>query len=423
MVPERAKPASNRERVLAYFSEFRVHWPNLLGAALGLGFGVAMNFHMNSLFAPALIGEFGWTRSQYALTGMIGLLAMAFTPIAGRITDRLGPRRAAMIGFAVLPVSFLSLSLMTGNILQLYAAMLVNSTLGTLTATIVFTRVIVERFDKARGFALSIMLSSSPMVAAMSAPVMGWIIRTEGWRTGYRVMALASIVGGIAAISLIGRSRGGQVATRRESTLNWAKFREFARDPLFLMLLAGVFLVNLPQTLMASQFNLMMMENGATMAFATLLLSLYQICVVTGRFAGGFALDRVPPHVVAIVMLGLPAIGYLTLASSYDAGWVLFGAALLIGLAQGAETDVSAYLTSRNFELEHFSFVFSMQMMSMGIASALGSGVLSFTLHGNGNFNAFLMIAAASTLAGALCFYLTGRHHKHQVALAEGEQA
>ena len=54
---------------------------------------------------------------------------------------------------------------MSGPLWQLYAIMLVNNTLGILTATMVFTRVIVERFDAARGFALSVMLSSSPLVA------------------------------------------------------------------------------------------------------------------------------------------------------------------------------------------------------------------------------------------------------------------
>jgi MFS family permease len=397
---------------LGYLGEFRLHWPNLLGAAIGLGFGSAINHHLTSLFAPALIADFGWTRSQFALTGMIGLVSMLFTPVAGRITDRLGPRKAAMIGFSVLPAGYFAMSLMTGNILELYAIMLVNGTLGILTATMVFTRVVVERFDTARGIALSMVLCGSPLVAAVAAPAIGSIIEHEGWRAGYRVMALLSALGGIAAIALIGRSKSGPARAREPAKLDWAQFREFARNPLFLMLIAGMFLVNLPQVLMASQLNLMLMENGASMAYATLLLSLYQVCVVIGRFASGYSLDRIPPHVVAILMLGLPLIGYVALSSPFDARWVLAGAVMLVGLAQGAETDVSAFLTSRKFAMEHFSFVFSMQMMSMGLASALGSGLLSYTLRDGGNFNAFLLIAAASTLGGALCFYLTGRFHR-----------
>jgi MFS family permease len=405
---------------LSYFKEFRIHWPSLLGAGLGLGFGSAINHHLTSLFAPALLAEFGWTRSQFALTGVVGLVSMMFTPVAGRITDRLGPRRAAMIGFSVLPAGFFAFSLMTGNIAQYYAILLVNSTLGILTATMVFTRVVVERFDAARGFALSCVLCGSPLIAAIAAPIIGSIIENEGWRVAYRVMAALSASGGLAAIMLIGRNRPVQAPTMEQTTLDLAKFREFARNPLFLLLIAGMFLVNLPQVLFASQLNLMLMENGATMAFATLLLSSYQICVVIGRFVSGWSLDRVPPHVVAIALLGLPAAGYLTLASSFDAPWVLVGVVILVGLAQGAETDVSAFLTSRKFELAHYGFVFSMQMMFMGLGSSLGSALLSYTLLDGGRFDTFLVFAAAVTLCGALCFFLTGRYHEREPA-ATGE--
>lgn len=401
---------------MSYFSEFRVHWPNLLGAGLGLGFGSAINHHLSALFSPALIAEFGWTKSQLALTGILGLVSMFFTPIAGRITDRLGPRKAAMIGFSVLPLGYFAFSLMTGQLWQLYAIMLVNGTLGILTATMVFTRVIVERFDTARGFALSVMLSSSPLIAAVFAPIIGSIIESEGWRMGYRVMALLSATAGIAAIMLIGRSQPGHAPVRRVAELSLAKLKEFATNPLFLLLIAGMALVNLPQALFASQFILMLKENGATMAFGTLLLSFYQLWVVAGRFISGWSVDRMPPHLVAVLMLGLPSIGYVSLASSYDAGWILALAVVFVGLAQGAETDVSAYLTSRKFEPEHFAFVFSMQMTFMGAAAALGSGWLSFTLRDNGTYNVFLVIAAGSTLAGALCFYLTGRYHEREAA-------
>ena len=142
--------------------------------------------------------------------------------------------------------------------------------------------------------------------------------------------------------------------------------------------------------------------------------------VVIGRFAGGYALDRVAPHFVAIVALGLPTIGYVALASGFDARWVLGLSIALVGLAQGAETDVGAFLTSRKFSISHYSFVFSMLMTSFGLSSALGSILLSVTLRDDGTFNTFLMVSAAVTLGGALCFYLTGRYHTAMPEAANG---
>jgi MFS family permease len=407
-----------RER-LTYLSEFRLNWPSLLGAGVGLALGVAINHHMTTLFGPALLAEFGWTKSQFALTGSLGLIAMFVNPVAGRIIDRYGPRVAAMIGFSVLPTAVFSLSLMTGSILQFYAIMLVAMMFGILTATAVFSRVVVERFDMARGIALACMLSFPPLVAAVAAPIIGGIIETEGWRTAYRVLALTSACGGLTAILLIGRIRGTGAKPRREAPqMRWADFRALARRPVFLFLLGGMFLCNLPQVLVHSQMNLMLMENGATMGFATLLVSAYAISVVIGRLVCGLALDRIPAHLVAIIALGLPTVGYLALASSLDARWLLAGSIVLVGLAQGAETDVGAYLTSRRFDMDNYAFVFSLLMMAMGLGSALGSVLLSLTLHLTDSFDVFLMVSAAVTGAGALSFFLTGHQDKRERAAA-----
>ncbi len=399
--------------LLSYLSEFRLNWTNLLGAGLGLGFGTAFNHYMMNLFGPALIADFGWTKAQFALVGSIGLLGMICTPIAGRVTDVIGPRKAAAIGFSVIPTAFLALSFMSGNIWEFYAILGVKYVIGILSATMVMTRVVVERFDKARGIALACLLSCPPAIGAISAPLIGHLIEVEGWRAAYRVMALISAMGGIAAVLLIGKYVDAQGNARPPAPkLDWAQFREFCRNPVFLLLMLGMFLVNFPQVLVSSQMSIMLMENGATVGFATALLSLYTSTVVVGRFIGGYALDRVAPHVVAIVSLGLPAVGFLILATPFDTRWALAAAIACVGLAQGAETDVAAILTSRRFAMGHYSFVFSLLMTSMGLAASTGSMLLSATLvgaeGGDGNFNLFLLICAAATVVGAFCFYLTG---------------
>lgn len=132
--------------------------------------------------------------------------------------------------------------------------------------------------------------------------------------------------------------------------------------------------------------------------------------MVIGRFACGLALDRIPPHIVSIIALGLPALGFMVLASQLDTWWLLAGSVLLIGLAQGAEGDVGAYITSRKFGMQHFSFIYSFMITSMGLAAALGSLLLSLTLHRTDSFDTFLLISAVVTVVGAFAFYLTGRH-------------
>lgn len=396
-----------------YREEFRVYWPNLLGAGVGIGVGSAIYSYTSNIFAPALIAEFGWTKAELAVTGSLALISLFFIPVAGRFVDKVGPRKAAIVGFTIVPLCFLAFSLMTGNIYQYYAITLVKTLFGVLTTTLVFCRTIVERFDKARGMALSMMMSGAPLIGAIAVPLIGLVVDAEGWRAGYRLLALVCALGGIFAISLIGRSakEGTEEfqVTAQGQPITRAEFFGLARRPIFFLLVGGMFLCNFPQIIVNSQLKLVLYESHAASGFATMMVSVYAIAVVIGRFVCGYTLDRVPPNVVALFSLGLPAVGYLILASSLDVSWALMGSVGLIGLAQGAEGDIGALLTSRKFEMRHYSFVFGFVMAGSAAASAIGALTLGYTLRETGSFNTFLVISAIMTVLGALSFFMTGR--------------
>lgn len=401
---------------MTYFEEFRKFWPNLFGSCLGLSVGYGLVYYMINLFGPPLIQEFGWSKAEFAFAGTFGITSMVFMPIAGRFVDRFGPRMAASIGFAGVVASLIGLGSMSGSIVQFYTLSLLISTFGVCTSALVFARVIVDRFQAARGLALGIAMSGTSLVVTVTAPLLVWVIGEHGWRAGFYSLATICAAGGICSIFLIGwHSRGTAPAARPAHTkLTLAQFLALVRQPAFLLLVGGMFLVNMPQILVASQISLLLLENGATPRFAGLAVSLFAACVFLGRVVCGFLLDRVRPHVMAGCFLSLPAIGFLILMSGTNATWLLVITVSLIGLAQGSEGDVGAFLTSRLFALNHYALVFSFVMGSIGAATAVGSLALGSVLHLTDSYFAFLAIAASATVAGALCFLLTGRHLAHE---------
>ncbi len=390
-----------------YWGEFRAHWPNLLGACVGIALGASIYNYLGNVIAPPLLRELGWSRAQFAVAGSFGLVTLVFVPFAGRLVDRFGVRAGALIGFTVLPLCFLAFSLMSGNLYEFYAITFVQMVFGVLTTSIVFSRVIVERFDAARGMALSVLMTGAPLAGALLAVPMAQLIAAEGWRAGYRAMAVLSLLAGIVAIVLIGR--GGKRGTVAPAKLDWGTFAALLRNPVFVLLVAGMFLCNVPQILVASQMSLMLIDNGGTETFGAAMLSLYGVTVVIGRFLTGIALDRVPAQMVALLFLGLPALGYVALALPHDPRWLLAGAIMLIGLAQGAEGDIGAYLTSRSFPLANFSMIYGFVLAALILASSLGALALSAVLAATDSFAPFLWLAAIATLLGALSFNLTGR--------------
>lgn len=396
-----------------YFSEFKVHWQPLLAASLGMGLGSALSHYTMSLFGPALLEEFGWSKAQFALIGSIPLINMLFVPFAGRFTDKFGSRLAAIIGFTALPLGFLAFTMMDGSLSTFFAIWVVQHIFGILTTSLVFCRVIVERFDSARGIALSLVMTAPPLVGAIAAPVLGALIDSEGWRAGYIAMAAMTGGGGIIAIIAMGRSERKRAAAaipkpKIPSSLSGKELGALLRHPTLLLIIGGMFLVNIPGVFASSQLKLVVMDSGVSSANATWMMSLYAIGVIIGRFLSGLALDRVPAHLVAIATLGLPAIGYLVLASHVTAFGILALGVGIIGFAQGAESDVGAFLISRRFDMKNFSLLLSLLTTMIGAGTAAGSLILSIALHNTGSYVPFLLISAVATVLGALLFALTG---------------
>jgi MFS family permease len=394
---------------VTYLGEFRSHWRPLLGASTGLATGAALNYFTLSAFAPVLIADLGWSKADFALVGSLPLLTMFLMPVAGRFADRFSPRIAVMVGFIAVPLGFLGISSMSGSLFEFLAINAAQNVLGVLTTSLVFCRVVIERFDKARGIALSIMMSASPLAGAIAPPLLGDILAQHGWRAGYVTLAFVSGIGGLIAITLMGDSRRSAPAARETRQLSRQEFMGLLRDPVFLMLVGGMFLVNVPQVFASSQLKLVVMDKGATDEIGSWMVSLYATGVIVGRCLCGVALDRVRAHLVAVVALGLPAVGYLIFASHLAAATsLLMMAVLIIGLAQGAESDVGAYLISRRFGLRNFSLLFSFVNMTVAGGTAAGALVLSTALRAWDSYAPFLLVCAVTTLCGATLLGLTG---------------
>ena len=402
----------------AYWGEFRTHWRPLLAATMGLGFGIGLSAYTMSLFAPKLIAEFGWPRSQFALLGSMGLLMLIAQPITGRLTDRFGVRAVSTVGVLAGPSAYIAFAMQPGSIRAFFAIAVLQIVVGTLTTSPVYTRIVAERFERARGLAFSLVMTGPPLVGAVLAPLLGRFIESEGWRNGYLLMGGITMAFGLIAVAMT----PPHIGTRPDEDVpveSKAGYGVIVRNPAFWVLIIGMILVNFPQGLVSAQMKLMLMDSGAQSQTATWLISIYAVGVMVGRFACGLSLDRMQPHHVAALTLSMPAIGMMLMASPFDATIVLALSVAMMGLAQGAEGDVAAYLVSRRFGLNVFSLVMGLVGASIAGGAALGSLTLSYTLGLWGSYAPFLVIGACVTLVGALLFLTLGHgSRKMEVARA-----
>ena len=389
---------------MSYLGELRENWRPLSAATAGLAAGLSLSAYTNATMGPHFLTAFGWQRSDFALTGVIALLTFVFLPFYGRLTDLVGVRRVAIIGVVGMPLCWVAYALMSGPIWQYFAINVAIIALGTTTTPAIYSRLVATTFAKARGLALAIAISGPPLLGAVGAPVIEAVNRAYGWRVGCLVIAAAIAV--IGAVALMLTSVQPQSPGRKHK--GGKDYREIARTPVFWILLAAVLLCNLYHTVTTAQLGVVLGDSlGAGHAVA-LLVSVFAVAVIIGRFVCGLALDRLPPHFVAAVAMALPGLGCLLIASPWDGFGVLVVAVCCLGAAWGAEGDVIAYLVARRFPMSVYSTVLSLLSAAIGVSSAVGAMLLSRSLRASDSFNGFLVFAGCAAVLGGSMFLLVG---------------
>ena len=409
---------------MSYLGEFRANGQSLAAATAGLSAGLSLSAYTNAAMGPQFLAAFGWSRSDFALTGAITLLTFVFLPFYGRLTDLFGVRRIAAFGVVGLPACWVAYAAMSGPIWQYFVINVVLIAVGVSTTPAIYSRLVATRFRRARGLALAIAISGPPLLGAVGVPVLDAINRDYGWRAGCLAIAATIAVLGVLALILVPTQERGadQVPTKRKTGTD---YRVIAGTRVFWILLAGVLLCNLYHSVTTTQLGIMLGDAGAGGEVA-MLITVFAVAVIVGRFVCGLAIDRLPPQVVAATAMALPGLGCLLIASPADHVAVLAVAVCCLGSAWGAEGDVIAYLVARHFDLGVYSTVLSILSAVIGVSSALGAVLLSRMLAASNRFDGFLMLAGiAAFVGGALLLLLRRRdivftNGELSVTVAEG---
>ena len=252
-------------------------------------------------------------------------------------------------------------------------------------------------------------------------PILAAAIVGFGWRAGlYAMAAITGLVGLPVALLLIGRTReatarsngavppsegiaSGPAATRS------ATLREAVRGTRFWLLALALAAVNIAGSGIVAQLAPLLADKGLSESAAALVMSTYAVGLLIGRVITGFALDRVPSSTVGAVMTFIPAAGIVLLRLPSSSFKLAAAAVAMIGLQQGSEVDLIAYLVSRSFGVTHYGAIYG----AVAVAGA-ASTAISFVFFGRvhdvtGSYDVALTAGAAAFCCGAVAFMAIGR--------------
>ncbi|MEZ5458957.1 MAG: hypothetical protein R3E65_06505 [Steroidobacteraceae bacterium] len=164
------------------------------------------------------------------------------------------------------------------------------------------------------------------------------------------------------------------------------------------MVLVTFFLVGL--AVQSVMLHLVPLLGARGLADARVLSMLFSPSRAAPWLATGWLMDRFfAPRVAAF--LRRPCAGVALLASG-AAGTTAFVAAMLVGLAVGAEVDVIAYVTSRYFGPLSFSRIYGTFCRTYSLSGGLGPWLTAQTVDRTGDYQFALGLNAALLVAGCL---------------------
>ena len=297
------------------------------------------------VFFSALIAEFGWSRA--ALAGAFSLYVFVYCAcglIAGRLTDRWGPRAVIAVGGVFLGLGLAAMS-QTREIWHPYLLYGVVAAVGMSAAYVPCTATVARWFVRRRGLAIGAASAGMGLGTFAGPPAAQLLVSHVGWRWAYAVFG----VGLFLCLNLIAtvmrrdpeslglRPDGDRVAapvdpTRaREAT--WTVGRA-ARTRSFWVLF-GIFGATwIPVFIPLVHLVPMARSRGIPPLLAATLMSALGLAAIAGRFLMGAVSDRVGRRPTLAVALALQVTAFIALdqAGSLSA---LYTAALLFGFSYG----------------------------------------------------------------------------------------
>lgn len=390
----------------------------------------SQNYVVGAFFKP-MTTDLGWSRSEFTLSRTVAQFVMAFTGFfIGTHVDRHGGRRLMLIGIVILSGCLYGLSfihelwqwlLLNGAIMTVGAAMI-----GNLVVNVTLSKWFVDK----RGQAVSWASMGVSAAGVGLTPAMTAVIDDYGWRTGWRVMGIGSLIL-IVPVALMmrrapedyglhpdGRSnadmaagKGARAAAEYESSMTR---REAVRTATFYLLVIAFGLFGVAIGVMLLQTIPFMTDAGYSRGTAAFMITLASIPALLSKPMWGFLMDRWDPKQLAslgALLTGI-AMAIITAAVNANADLVVYGGFVLLGTGWGGMIPLQEMIWASYFGRRHLGAVRS---AGLPLAIVIGAGsqqLVSLYFDHVGDYNgAFFTVAGLNVVSAVMLLFIpkTGR--------------
>lgn len=408
---ERAERPTAPSQVDVVLGEWRKSWRPGFAALVAGSIGYSLFSAVSSLFVEPLQAQFGWSRGDIAFVHSFGLVTAFAAPVVGRLTDRHGVRPVLLSGLVLTALGYALLSRMAGGLGYYYAVYFIFSLAGMATTGITVTRIFSGAFERSRGTALAIGRSGLAIAGALMPQVLFPIILHSGTSGAYLALGGLILLLAIPLVWLWVPSRAADLDAGRISTLSRAEgwLPLLAKRKIRILIAASV-LNYVPVVSLLSQMKPLAISKGLDAAMAVGAVSAMGLAAACGALLSGVLVDRFWAPAIAFVLNALPAVGCLVLLNAEVHPALFLGAVVLVGLGQGAEIDIVAFMIARYFGLRSYATIYGLSTLGIALGVACGASLIGKAYDVFGNYDAALLAASASFALASLLYLAMGRY-------------
>jgi MFS family permease len=387
-------------------------WVVVGGAFLVLfmAYGVQYSF---GVFFSALLEEFRWSRAS--LSGAFSVYAFAygaFALVAGRLTDRWGPRAVIAAGGLFLGAGLVGMS-RTSALWHPYVFYGIVAALGMSTAYVPCNATVARWFTRRRGLAVGIATAGGSLGTFAFPPVAHLLVSRIGWRWAYVAFG-ACILVALNLIALVMRRDPESVGLRpdgdpappaRESAegrpVPWTMGRAL-RTRAFWMLFAIFTATWIPVFIPLVHLVPLARGLGIPPLLAATLVSALGIAAIAGRLLMGGASDRLGRRPALAISLALQATAFVALWAAAGLS-ALYTAALVFGFSYSAVSTLFPAMVADYFGREQAGSLSGLLFSMAGSMAAWGPLGAGWIYDRSGSYGlAWWLSAGFNALALAL---------------------
>jgi MFS family permease len=342
-----------------------------------LGWGIFYNY---GVFFTPLSREFGWSRAVTSGAFSVSVLVSGlFGILAGRLSDRLGPRLVIIFCTIFLSLGY-GLMYLIHNTWEFYLVygILIAAGIGGFWSPLVAT--VARWFSGRRGLMTGIVSGGISFGTLVLPPVITQLISAHGWRVTYVIISLAILVIVMIAVRFLKNHpparvdmpqntktagvrplQAGQVFTFKEALLT----RQF-----WLVSLIYVCFGAIQLTVMV---HIVPFATGAGVSDikAAVILSIIGGASLTGRIVMGFVTDRLRVKPSMILCLAIMTIALVWL--QFSAGiWQLYLFALVFGFGYGGLSCLQSLIAAELYGLLSLGVITAIFSFSFDLGGAVG---------------------------------------------------